>query len=1194
MIRRPLSARTRPRSPAFFVVCVSTLTLSSLGSEPAAHDATPRRMQLPASINRVIEQRIPVNPSEYDLRNFQGLPEPLVPVSAVQDEKARRALAAALNDWKARKKNDDHSALRHFVGAHPTSRWTPSLQLNLGILSYSGGYFSLALSDWSGAWEGAKDIPTVEGTTVANAAVAQYVRMLARVGRKRELSVILEAVKNREFQGKARANYVAAREGYAQMVTGPDRAYRCGPFALASVKEHLTGKLDLSLLHDIPSPEGGFNLVQVSEMAAAADLKMTAARRSVGAPVITPSVVHFKLNHYGALLEEKNGLYRLKDPTFGSEQWVSKDAIDHESSGAFLIVTPAAGLPRGWQQMEQVEMASIYGKGKTDCVDDSGGAGNGPKKAPPPSPTPACPGGPSGPSAGMPGGGGAGSVGGCGMAAYRFLQIPCGLIIQDSPIAYQPAFGPYMNFRVSYNQREADRGDSLLFSNFGPLWSGEFVGYLEDNGNNIVIVHLRNGGYVRLSLLTSNKDIAGSSTVVQVSSNVYERRFGDGSKEVYGLATGPAGSIRNLLLTQIVDAKGLALTFVYDDDPSYPTRLKHLVDASGLSTDLFYEMADKPYLISRVRDPFGREAHFLYADVAGRRRLETIRDMIGLESSFGYDRNGVITSMTTPYGTTKFDYADAASDPTDISQIRFLEATDPLGAKERIEFHASDNTYGVSTEPQVPTADGLGFDNSFLFARNVFSWDRKAMQILGGSVSANRSASLANATIFHYLHSGNAASGVLESVKRPLQSRLYYHYPNQGSDIYIGTATSTTWSSSARLVEDGQGGVATELYRRELNDQDKMTRMIDPVGRETTYEYDTNGIDLRFTKQKVNGDYQTIQEIQYNPSFPPHLPWKVIDAAGQPTTYAYNDHGQVISITNALNETTTFTYEDTATAPDFGKVKMITGALPGATTTFTYDSAQRVRTITDSAGYTLTYDYDDMDRLTRTTYPDGTYDENTYDRLEVGNRRDRMGRITQFKYNPRREMVLSIDPAQRVLQYEYCNCGSMETLIDGNGNPTIWDYDVQGRQISKRYADGKGDDFAYEPMSGRLSTITDAKRQIKKFTYNLDGTLKRLDYQNAAIATSTVSYTYDSDFNRIATMVDGVGTSTYSYYPIAVLGALKLNTLDGPSTDPEPLTDLITYTYDELGRVKTRNIGPNGDETRSHGDTMLLVERFRR
>ena len=31
---------------------------------------------------------------------------------------------------------------------------------------------------------------------------------------------------------------------------------------------------------------------------------------------------------------------------------------------------------------------------------------------------------------------------------------------------------------------------------------------------------------------------------------------------------------------------------------------------------------------------------------------------------------------------------------------------------------------------------------------------------------------------------------------------------------------------------------------------------------------------------------------------------------------------------------------------------------------------------------------------------------------------------------------------------------------------------------------------------------------------------------------------------------------------------------------PEPLTDLITYTYDELGRVKTRNIGPNGNENK--------------
>ena len=99
------------------------------------------------------------------------------------------------------------------------------------------------------------------------------------------------------------------------------------------------------------------------------------------------------------------------------------------------------------------------------------------------------------------------------------------------------------------------------------------------------------------------------------------------------------------------------------------------------------------------------------------------------------------------------------------------------------------------------------------------------------------------------------------------------------------------------MVEDGNGGTATELTLRDVNKQANVTKVVDPVGRVTLYDHDSNGIDLRFTKQKVGGQYQTIQEIQYNPSFPPHLPWKVIDAAGQTTTYDYNNRGQRTSAT---------------------------------------------------------------------------------------------------------------------------------------------------------------------------------------------------------------------------------------------------------------------------------------------------------
>jgi RHS repeat-associated protein len=78
-------------------------------------------------------------------------------------------------------------------------------------------------------------------------------------------------------------------------------------------------------------------------------------------------------------------------------------------------------------------------------------------------------------------------------------------------------------------------------------------------------------------------------------------------------------------------------------------------------------------------------------------------------------------------------------------------------------------------------------------------------------------------------------------------------------------------------------------------------------------------------------------------------------------------------------------------------------------------------------------------------------------------------------------------------------------------------------------------------------------------------------YTNASIATPTVSYTYDATYRRIASMVDGIGTTSYTYKAVGTLGAGQVATVDGPLTN-----DTITYTYDELGHVTNRDINGTG------------------
>jgi RHS repeat-associated protein len=100
--------------------------------------------------------------------------------------------------------------------------------------------------------------------------------------------------------------------------------------------------------------------------------------------------------------------------------------------------------------------------------------------------------------------------------------------------------------------------------------------------------------------------------------------------------------------------------------------------------------------------------------------------------------------------------------------------------------------------------------------------------------------------------------------------------------------------------------------------------------------------------------------------------------------------------------------------------------------------------------------------------------------------------------------------------------------------------------------------------------VTDPKDQVKNYSYSLDDNLQGVSYTNEEHDTPNVSFTHENAFNRMATMSDGTGTTTYTYHSIGAtppLGASRLSSVDGPLSN-----DSISYNYDELGRMASRVI----------------------
>lgn len=76
-----------------------------------------------------------------------------------------------------------------------------------------------------------------------------------------------------------------------------------------------------------------------------------------------------------------------------------------------------------------------------------------------------------------------------------------------------------------------------------------------------------------------------------------------------------------------------------------------------------------------------------------------------------------------------------------------------------------------------------------------------------------------------------------------------------------------------------------------------------------------------------------------------------------------------------------------------------------------------------------------------------------------------------------------------------------------------------------------------------------------------------------------MSYTYDGYYARAATMVDGIGTTSYTYKSASTNGATQVATVDGRLSN-----EAIAYRYDKLGGAIQRTL--TAQQTRSTGALM--------
>ena len=1094
---------------------VPAQTFGQSPATEAAEQTVTVNTKTPTVVAAPLSPVFSADPTDRELTRARVFDEPLIPDGTNPGGTENLALATALTQYLSGGGRDHVLPVLQFLSTFPDSRWRASLMTNLGIVYRRTGYFSRALSAWEDAWARTRYATDPGIKATADRAIGELFELNARLGRFDVLEQLFEQIDGRDVRGSATEKISGARQALWLMHNRTEEAFRCGPLAIEQVLRFGNDKFDPpEAIRMCKSTKNGTSLAQLDALADAIGRPMRMAKRAPGAPVVTPAVVHWKVGHFAALVQAGEDRYLVRDPTFGDEFWVTRAALDEEASGYFLI--PDTSLITGWMPVDEEKGSQVWGKGMPTGVDPTDNDDD--RECPE----------------------------GCeGMAVASIHMMLISIKLKDIPLAYVPPAGPPVQFRLTYNQRETFQPHTFYYGNVGPKWTFDWFAFVEDDPSNAaaaVTVYHRNGGRETSTGYDSATQsyaptIRKQAVVVRTSTSpiAYERRMPDGSVEVFSQPDGAQTFPRKVFLTALKDPHGNALTFTWDAQ----LRLVAATDTIGQVTTISYEHAD-PLKITKVTDPFGRVARFEY-DTAG--RLQRITDVIGLQSSFTYGTADIVKALTTPYGTTTFTTGEAGV-------IRWAEMTDPLGGKERVQYGGG----LVYSEPANVLPAGMTVKNVNINHHNTLYWDKRAMALAPGE--------LWSATDYNWALNANGAYQAVAvplSIKKPLEVRTWYLYQGGGVDR---EGTVRRASAIGRVLDDG----TSQVTKYEFNSRGHMTKRVDPLGRETVYEYDSSGLDLLRVKQKNGATYDLLESRTYNGL---HEPLTVTDAAGQSATYTYNARGQMQTVTNAKNETTTYSY-DTATA----RLTSVTGPVSGALITFTYDAYGRVRTTTDRDAYTVTTDYDALNRPTRTTYPDGTYEEITYQYLNPLQQRDRLGRVTRYNYDATRRLTSTRDALGRTATQEWCTCGNLEALVDGNGNRTRWERDLQGRITREIRANGSGTQYAYEVRSNRLRTVTDAKNQVTTYTYAPDDQVTSITYTNEQIATPDVAFSYDTIYGRLASMVDGTGTTTYTYHAVTTsptLGATQLASADGPLTD-----DTITYSYDQLGRVTMRTVNGVG------------------
>ncbi|MGI8836313.1 MAG: Ig-like domain-containing protein [Pyrinomonadaceae bacterium] len=293
----------------------------------------------------------------------------------------------------------------------------------------------------------------------------------------------------------------------------------------------------------------------------------------------------------------------------------------------------------------------------------------------------------------------------------------------------------------------------------------------------------------------------------------------------------------------------------------------------------------------------------------------------------------------------------------------------------------------------------------------------------------------------------------------------------------------------------------------------------------------------------------------------------------QSKTWTYDDQLNVISKTNALNQTTSYTHDAsgnrltetdatgtvTYTYNEFADVLTRTDQLNGVTT-ITYDTQGNRLTTKDALNNTTAFTYDARGQLLTMTNALGKVTTLTWDTSgRLTQAKDALNNTTNFAYDARARLISTTNALNFVTSYTYDPVGRITKITRPNNTFITFTYDLAGRRTKVTDALNNSTSFAYD-SAYRLTGQTDALGESVSYTYDLMSNLTAATDQ--LVHTTNIHY---DDFSR----------PIKTTYPAAVAGGTRLfETVEYDAAGnvikrTDSAERVTTFAYDNANRLLT-------------------------